>query len=151
MAGDGFQKLHSVENSIIAGDARGADQVLRTISDKTDQDIFKSLIASHCDSKANGLPACTLDANGIHFGGDHKMTITDTNGQLGMRNDDPSLRDRARSAFESFGNASSHAFQKVKDSVGATDVGDSLRRAGTSDSDLNRGWNRQIQKAEGHN
>lgn len=151
MAGDGSQKLHSIEHSIIAGDARGADHVLRTISDKIDQDIFKSIITSHCDSKDFGLPACTVDAGGIHFGGANKMTITETNGQLGMRNDEPSLRDRARSAFESFGNASSHAFQKVKDSVGATDIGDSLRRAGTSDSDVNRGWNRQIQKAEGGN
>ena len=38
--GDGYQKLHNVEASITRGDVKGADQVLRTISDKTDQDIF---------------------------------------------------------------------------------------------------------------
>jgi hypothetical protein len=146
--GDGYQKLHSIEKSIIGGDVQGADHVLKTISDKTDQAIFKSLITSHCDSTANyGLPACTLETDGLHFAGAKKMTLTDTNGQLGMRNDEPSIADRARSAFASFSDASSRAFHSVKDSAGI--VGDAIQRGGTSDSETNRRWNAQIQKSGG--
>lgn len=147
--GDGYQKLHNVEKSITSGDVKGADQVLKTISDKTDQAIFKSLISSHCESSTNGLPACKLDGDGLHFAGAKKMTLTETNGQLGMRNDEPSLADRARQTLDSIQNASSRAYQSVKDSLSTTDVGDALKRSTTSDSELNRRWNAQIKQAEG--
>ena len=147
--GDGYQKLHNVEQSIIKGDVKGADQVLRTINDRIDQDIFKSLISSHCDSKAYGLPACTLDGDGIHFGGDKKMTLTATDGALGMRNDQPSLSDRARNAVDAMEGAAGRAYRAVKESVSTNDLSDSLHRSGTSDSNLNRRLDAQIVHAEG--
>ena len=89
-----------------------------------------------------------MDADGIHFGGAKKMTLTDTNGQLGMRNDEPSWGDRAMKTVDAIEAASSRTYQSMMKSVKTNALGDALNRSGTSDSELNRRWNSQIQHAE---
>lgn len=94
---DGFAKLDQVEKSINSGDAKAADGVLATIGDRRDQEFFKGMIAKKCTAN-DGLPPCTIDMNegdgSIHFGGDHKMTLTDDGAKLGMRDDQPTMYDR---------------------------------------------------------
>lgn len=89
---EGYNKLDQVEKSINAGDAKVADGILKTINDPTDQNILKGMIQRQCTAN-DGLPPCTIDEGGIHFGGEHKMTMTDQDGKLGMRDDQPSKFD----------------------------------------------------------
>ena len=90
---NGFDKVDQVEKAINSGDAKVADGVLKTIEDPTSQAIFKIIITHDCNA-GNVLPPCTIDEGGIHFGGDHKMTMTDENGKLGMRDDQQSAFDK---------------------------------------------------------
>lgn len=96
---DGYTKLDQVEKSINSGDAKVADGVLSTIGDRGDQELFKGMIARKCSAN-DGLPSCTIDMNegegSIHFGGEHKMTLTDDGSKLGMRDDQPSKFDQVR-------------------------------------------------------
>jgi hypothetical protein len=98
---DGFGKLDQVEKSINSGDAKAADGVLATIGDRGDQELFKGMIAKKCTAN-DGLPSCTIDMSegdgSIHFGGEHKMTMTDDGVKLGMRDDQPSMSDRFKEA-----------------------------------------------------
>ncbi len=98
---DGFGKLDQVEKSINSGDAKAADGVLATIGDRGDQELFKGMIARKCTAN-DGLPPCTIDMNegdgSIHFGGEHKMTLTDDGAKLGMRDDQPSKIDQLKDA-----------------------------------------------------
>lgn len=99
---DGYTKLDQVEKSINSGDAKVADGVLSTIGDRGDQELFKGMIARKCSAN-DGLPSCTIDMNegegSIHFGGEHKMTLTDDGGKLGMRDDQPSKFDQVKDAL----------------------------------------------------
>lgn len=141
----GQQKLDQIEKSIRDGDPKKADSVLSSITDPIDQHIFTDALKRHCTAKDN-LPACTIDDKGIHFDGPHKMTMTQNDGKLGMKDDAPSVGTQIGNAWDSL-------TKKVSDAVhgagSGTAIGDALNRANTSDSELNRRWDNQIKKSGG--
>jgi hypothetical protein len=85
----------------------------------------------------------------IHFGGAHKMTLTDKDGKLGMRDDAPSAMSRVKEAWNNFTKLPQTLGEGIKAVGDTTAAGDAVNRANTSESELNRRWNAQIKKAEG--
>lgn len=106
---NGFDKVDQVEKAINSGDAKVADGVLKTIEDPTSQAIFKNIITQDCNA-GNVLPPCTIDEGGIHFGGEHKMTMVSQDGKLGMRDDQ-------QSSFDKFKQGVSETFDSLKESI----------------------------------
>lgn len=146
--GRGQAKLDQVEKSINAGDAKSADNVLKTITDPIDQHIFKDALQRHCTAK-DGLPACTIDGDGIHFGGPNKLTITDKDGKLGARDDSPSTMQRIKDGLSALADLPGKIADSARQAADGTALGDALKRSTTEDSEQNRRWNAQIKKAEG--
>lgn len=143
----GQQKLEQVEKNINSGDAKAADGVLATITDKVDQHIFKDALQRHCSAK-DGLPECTIVGDEIHFGGAHKMTLTDKDGKLGMRDDAPSTMSRVKEAWNNFTHLPQTLGAGIKAAGDTTAAGDAVNRANTSESEQNRRWDRLIKQAQ---
>ena len=161
----GAEKLDAVQKSIESGDAKQADRVLSTITDPIDQKVFMSRLASRMQdsSGCSSLPDCQIedrDQDGnVDLVKTAKVTVEATRTENGTTlhasaNEEPGFFQRMKEKVSEAVDDLTGAAGKVAELPGAvTDLGrrtgDALNRAGTTDSEQNRRWNRLINEAEG--
>lgn len=160
---NGWQKLEKVQDSVIDGNQAEVEKITSTIADPLSQKIFMDSLASRCSGGAAGLPSCEIvgepgDTKAVKFKGDHPMTVSrdqaSGSSSLKVTDDAPStskkIMDGWNSAREFLSNLPSELADGARSYVkGHTEVGEALKRANTTESELNRRWDAQIKAAEG--
>lgn len=155
---DRFEKMDSVVKGVERGDAKGVQDVLNTIQDRTDQNVYMQQFQMKLqDSKActsAGLPACEffdsnkdgsperIKAHGVTI---EKVTGADGSQQLRASSEQgPSLTDRAVDTAKGW-------MGKITEGAKlyTRDLPDAINRSHTSDSNTNRLINDKVRNAGG--
>jgi hypothetical protein len=142
----GWEKRDMVEGALKTGDAASANNILNTVQD---QKLFMDLLASKAETDVIPGLAITADKDGtVHQIKTNKLTISDAGGHLTAEANNPSWGQYLQAKWDGVTTAGSNVLESVKAAASSTDLGDALRKSGTSDSLVNQGINARI-KANG--
>jgi len=144
---NGWQKLDKTVDCMKTGDIKCIQGTVETVQD---QKLFMDLLASK--SQSASLPGLEIGKAGEHVDslkvteGKHKLTLAfdhQHGNQLTITDDSPTLMKSLSSAADNVGKKFDAGVQWAKDAIDSTHPGEDIKRANTSDSNLNRRWQAQ--------
>lgn len=149
---NGWDKRDKALDCMQTGDMKCISETLATVQD---QKTFMHNLGSKAETV--GLPGLQIvDGNKDGYpevikvtAGKNQMTIALADGKLSATDDSPTLRKTISGFIDRTADALSDAAMSVRNASGISDVQDSLRRAGTSDSDRDRAIQAHVKRNGG--
>lgn len=147
---NGWQKLDKTVDCMKSGDIKCIQGTVETVQD---QKLFMDLLASR--SQTASLPGLEIGKAGDHVDslkvteGKHKLTLAfdhEHGNKLTITDDSPTLMKSLSNAADSVGKKFDSGVQWAKDAVNGSAPFEDIKRANTSDSDMNRRWQAQERK-----